>query len=527
MNLTKPVAALLLAAAATTAAAQDEASFGDAAARMRQKLESSTKALTDFRAMVADKKVPLLRELRTRDDKLLELRGELQKASRRVDSRVLGLQGVQRDIKFLKDQSAHLSNLLGEYVRNFESRLHIAELQRHAKVIEAAKLAPENDNFGAGDVFAAQLGLVGASFERIEDALGGTRFKGTATDANGIVREGTFLLVGPAALFASSDGEAIGTAEQRLGSLEPTAIPFTTPEDGAAAKALVASGAGAFPFDASLGDAQKIAATEETLIEHVKKGGAVMVPIFVMAGLALLVALIKWIQFTFVRRPSRKQVAELLEAVGADDHERARGAARGLKGPVGDMLRTGVSNLGEPRELIEESMYEKVLTTRLRLQKMLPFIAICAASAPLLGLLGTVTGIINTFKMITVFGSGDVKSLSGGISEALITTKFGLIVAIPSLLLHAFLSRKAKGVIGTMETSAVAFMNKVARTSLRRPSRPVEVPAHVPAGVASNGAPDPRLVREQVNEILGDLLGPLVGDNFDDGKSSKAATRSA
>jgi hypothetical protein len=96
---------------------------------------------------------------------------------------------------------------------------------------------------------------------------------------------------------------------------------------------------------------------------------------------------------------------------------------------------------------------------------LLPFIAICAASAPLLGLLGTVTGIISTFKLITVFGSGDVKTLSGGISEALITTEFGLIVAIPSLLLHAFLSRKARGVIGQMETAAVAFVNQVSKSA--------------------------------------------------------------
>jgi biopolymer transport protein ExbB len=127
------------------------------------------------------------------------------------------------------------------------------------------------------------------------------------------------------------------------------------------------------------------------------------------------------------------------------------------------MLATGVDHLSAPRDLIEEVMYEGVLTTRLRLQRMLPFIAICAAAAPLLGLLGTVTGIINTFKLITVFGTGDVKTLSGGISEALITTEYGLMVAIPSLLLHAFLSRKARGVIDQMERAAVAFANQVSK----------------------------------------------------------------
>jgi CBS domain-containing protein len=131
------------------------------------------------------------------------------------------------------------------------------------------------------------------------------------------------------------------------------------------------------------------------------------------------------------------------------------------------MLAAGVQHIREPRELIEEVMYEKVLATRLKLERFLPFIAITAASAPLLGLLGTVTGIINTFKLITVFGSGDVKTLSGGISEALITTEFGLIVAIPSLLLHAFLSRKARGIVNQMEKAAVAFVNQVSKTHYR------------------------------------------------------------
>ena len=109
-------------------------------------------------------------------------------------------------------------------------------------------------------------------------------------------------------------------------------------------------------------------------------------------------------------------------------------------------------------------MYEKVLSTRLKIQSMLPFVAMSATCAPLLGLLGTVTGIIRTFKLITVFGSGDAKTLSSGISEALITTEFGLIVAIPSLLLHAFLSRKARGVIDQMEKATVAFINQICKT---------------------------------------------------------------
>jgi Mg/Co/Ni transporter MgtE len=159
-------------------------------------------------------------------------------------------------------------------------------------------------------------------------------------------------------------------------------------------------------------------------------------------------------------------------------------------------------------------MYEKVLATRLKLQRFLPFIAVSAASAPLLGLLGTVTGIINTFKLITVFGSGDVKTLSGGISEALITTEFGLIVAIPSLLLHAFLSRKARSMVNQMEKAAVAFVNQVSKTPFRK-SDAVGVLEALTAEQAQNllrniGSQAQPLNREPFRQYSGDSAGGLM-----------------
>ena len=90
--------------------------------------------------------------------------------------------------------------------------------------------------------------------------------------------------------------------------------------------------------------------------------------------------------------------------------------------------------------------------------------ALTAAAAPLLGLLGTVTGMIKTFNLITIFGTGDAKSLSSGISEALVTTELGLVVAIPSLILHGLLSRMARQKLGDMEQTAVGFINGVIGT---------------------------------------------------------------
>ena len=205
-------------------------------------------------------------------------------------------------------------------------------------------------------------------------------------------------------------------------------------------------------------------ATKQTLWEHISKGGLTMIPILGLAAAALAVAIFKWIQLSRMRSPSSEQIRVLLNAVSEKDTATAAEVAASINGPAGEMLGAGIEHIKEPRDLIEEVMFEKILAAKLKLESWLPFVAISASSAPLLGLLGTVTGIINTFKLITVFGSGDVKSLSGGISEALITTEFGLIVAIPSLLLHAFLSRKSRGAIDQMEKAAVSLMNQLGKT---------------------------------------------------------------
>jgi biopolymer transport protein ExbB len=455
--------------------------FENAAESVKQKLEHSVTELNKLREQVAAEKVPLSRKLSDLEADLVKVRLEYQQTSRLLDSRTLDLSNLRSEIKSRQEEAAYLSNLLSEYTRNFESRLHIAETERYREPLEAAKLAPENSNLSEQEVYAAQANLLKVSLERLYDALGGSRFDGTATDSTGSIHHGTFVLIGPTALFQSDDRKNIGTAEQRLGSLEPTIIAFGNEADADAAAKVVSNSGGLFPFDPTLGNAHKIESTKETIYEHVRKGGPVMIPILALAGAALLVAIYKWILMFFLRKPSAKKVKALLDAIAVHDKETALKRAKAVGGPVGKMLTIGVEHLREPRELIEEVMYEEVLSRRLRLQRLLPFIALSASSAPLLGLLGTVTGIINTFKLITVYGSGDIKTLSSGISEALITTEYGLYVAIPSLLMYAFLSRKARRVIDDMEKAATAFVNQVSKTPYQQKVPAADLLPKIPA----------------------------------------------
>lgn len=447
---------------------EPERQFDQAAQSIQRQLEQSIEELNQLREQAVNEKIPLSQKLSALERELSKVRLDYQQTTRLLDSRTLDLNNLRSEINTRKQESTYLSNLLGEYIRNFESRLHIAEIQRYRDPLDTAKLSLENNNLSEEEVFKAQAELLSVSLERLHESLGGVKFKGTAVDSSGLVKNGTFILIGPAALFQSDEGAIVGTVEQRLGSLEPSIVPFNSPEDTMAAAAVIANSSGLFPLDPTFGNAHKIEETEETFLEHVNKGGPVMYPIFAMATAALLVAVFKWLSMLFVRMPSQKRINALLNVVEQHDIRAAMQKAKAMGGPVGQMLYAGVEHLQEPRELIEEVMFEQLLATRLRLERFLPFIAICAASAPLLGLLGTVTGIINTFKLITIFGSGDVKTLSGGISEALITTEFGLIVAIPSLLIHAFLSRKARGIINQMEKSAVALLNQIGKTPYRQ-----------------------------------------------------------
>jgi len=482
-------AGLIAVASAMPAFAQADgsgATFNDAAAGIQEKLEASLAELAQLREAMAEEQIPLSQKLSALEQELVAVRKEYQSVSRTLDNRTLDLGNLQREIKSRENEANYLSNLLGEYIRNFESGLHIAELQRYEQTLEEARLAMDNDSLSTSDLYAAQISMIDASVERLFDALNGSTYNGTAVGPDGKVETGTFVLVGPVALFRSLDGGRVGTVEQRLGSLEPAIIEFSDPLDTEVAAAMLAGeGSGSLMLDPTLGNAHILETTEDTFLEHVQKGGPVMYPIFGMAAIALLVALYKWLEMMSVRNPSQSRLRALLEAIASKDATKAKSAAKQIQGPSGKMLEAGVEHLGEPRELIEEVMYEKVLATRLRINAMLPFIAICAAAAPLLGLLGTVTGIINTFKLITVFGTGDVKTLSGGISEALITTKFGLIVAIPALLLHVFLSRKAKGVIDQMEKADVAFINQVIKNPL-----PATAAATKTAATPSDAKPD-------------------------------------
>lgn len=128
------------------------------------------------------------------------------------------------------------------------------------------------------------------------------------------------------------------------------------------------------------------------------------------------------------------------------------------KNPLGRVLMAAEANQGADVETLELRLGEAILKERTAINKSLPLLKIISMVAPLLGLLGTVTGMIQVFQAITIFGAGDPKRMAGGISGALVTTVLGLIAAIPILLLHTFLSGKAKGVMHVLEEQSAGIL---------------------------------------------------------------------
>jgi biopolymer transport protein ExbB len=185
---------------------------------------------------------------------------------------------------------------------------------------------------------------------------------------------------------------------------------------------------------------------------------------YVIIGLgiaALLLTAFKALEIVRFQVAGHEQVDAILEDLAEGSQAAAAKRAGEIEGIAGEMLSIGVQHAAEGRGVLEELLFERVLRVRPTLERFLPFLAITAAAAPLLGLLGTVIGMINTFQLITIFGTGDAKSLSSGISEALMTTALGLVVAIPTLILHGALSRLAKRKLGLLEELSVAFVNGV------------------------------------------------------------------
>ncbi|GAB2874428.1 MotA/TolQ/ExbB proton channel family protein [Microbulbifer echini] len=179
------------------------------------------------------------------------------------------------------------------------------------------------------------------------------------------------------------------------------------------------------------------------LVERWHQGGIVGYIISAVGVFAMLLAIFRLIVLTGV---SAKVSAQL------------RSSTPNTNNPLGRVLAVAEENKGVDGETLELKMEEAVLKERPAVESGLNLLKIIAMVAPLLGLLGTVTGMIITFQAITIFGAGDPKAMAGGISSALITTVLGLVVAIPTVLMHTVVNGRAKRVLHILEEQSAGIV---------------------------------------------------------------------
>lgn len=195
------------------------------------------------------------------------------------------------------------------------------------------------------------------------------------------------------------------------------------------------------------------------MLELIKAGGWVMLPIILLAVLSMAIVLERF--WTLRRREV------LPPGLGEEVREWARGRSLDPKhidvlrrnSPLGELLAAGLDVRHRPREIIKERIEDVGRHVAYRLERFLNTLGTIAAVGPLLGLLGTVFGMIEMFLDILTTGVGDANRLAGGIGQALISTAAGLCLAIPALMFHRYLRGRVTGYIIDMEKQAMDLMD--------------------------------------------------------------------
>ncbi len=223
----------------------------------------------------------------------------------------------------------------------------------------------------------------------------------------------------------------------------------------------------AVPMDISRGAALGQLTHSLSLWQQIPKGGPIVWPILAILALAVMIV-IERVIFLLRKRLDADGLTDRIASLAktGDWKKCADMCARQGKKPVARVVAAGLACFPEiQRETMENALQEAILKEIPPMERFLSTLGMLAAIAPLLGLLGTVTGMIDTFHVITRHGTGDPRLMSGGISEALVTTMLGLTVAIPIMLAHTLLSRAVDKRIGQMEEKAVTLVNIVEKNN--------------------------------------------------------------
>ncbi|NRA82692.1 MAG: MotA/TolQ/ExbB proton channel family protein [Gammaproteobacteria bacterium] len=357
---------------------------------------------------IAHARTILLKQLAIEETKLKTLSVAAATITRAKDEQNLTLTKLEQRLQSWQQQQNYLNNVL-------------ASIDPHSVINSADQLSTYLDNQTKSSEFIAA----------------------TIALNNGEMIDGQRLALGPSHWFMS-DGQDRGGLINQVEQQWQLALEFDSRQLEQLSEVLT-NQRGMLALDPSNNRSLVLAQHQESLVEHLNKGGIWVLPIIAFALLALVIALFK--AAVLMRLPSIDQT--LLSLKNLPRHQLALAS-----------IATRYSQPSQQQQR-DDLLLDQLIQTKHQVERGLSAIAVTASVAPLLGLLGTVSGMIKTFKLMTLFGAGDANAVSGGISESLVTTELGLIVAIPALVVHALMSRRCHHYMAGLESYAVKLSHQI------------------------------------------------------------------
>ena len=441
--------ALLLFALVTivTVQSQTETPFSKTIDWSSQSVDEAREDLQKARTEIAAQQKPQLEELSRIQSDVTALKRERDQLKFSTDSMKDQVEKRMARVQAIASQQQDVQYRLLHIRRKLEENLYSIENPNYRETFLSLEQIKTDTPAARLERLKALFAIAEKAADRIDDQIGGTRYP-TKILAKSVMVDGTALQIGPYAFFAPNEGNAglVVTGEDLI-----TRLRSHMPETAQAIAANLNGQAVSSPFDPLLNQAFLNADAETSFWDHLKSGGIWIIPITIFGLLSSVIALLKLLQIRTIRIPETKLVASLANTADPEEFERQ---LEGVTPHARPIFAEGFAYRDAPENARSAAMSQAILSFRDRLESRLSLLGLTAAVAPLLGLLGTVTGMIKTFQIISLHGAGDARTLSGGISEALVTTEFGLVVAIPALLAHAWLNRRAKRI--SIQTTALA-----------------------------------------------------------------------
>jgi len=204
--------------------------------------------------------------------------------------------------------------------------------------------------------------------------------------------------------------------------------------------------------------------TYSTIVRFFQDGGMFMYPIVIVFALGVAIAIERWVYLTLSSANNRRVWSKLVPVLQSGNYSQALAMISKSKTAVGHVMLYGLNRIknAKRRDDIEKAMEESLMEVLPRLEKRTHYLATFANIATLLGLLGTIIGLIKAFTAVSAANPAEKADLlSASISVAMNTTAFGLMVAIPLLLVHALLQTKTTELVDSLEMASVKFLNTI------------------------------------------------------------------